>query len=103
MRDGDEAFLVVYEERLDVLNKLIHKYAKSAAPGQDPVAAVMAYREQIGLKAAELEKLHAGKLADLRTILVDSASTTPEAMQDLARRFLKPDATWKLEVVPEKR
>ena len=43
------------------------------------------------------------KLADLRTILVDSASTTPEAMQDLARRFLKPDATWKLEVVPEKR
>ena len=42
------------------------------------------------------------KLADLRSILVDSASTTPADMQDLARRYLKPDATWKVEVVPEK-
>ncbi len=42
------------------------------------------------------------KLADLRSILVDSATTTPEAMQELARHYLKPDATWKVEVVPEK-
>ena len=42
------------------------------------------------------------KLADLRTILIDSASTTPEAMQALAKRYLKPDASWKLEVIPEK-
>ncbi len=56
------------------------------------------YLDQLQGGAAEPRKL-----ADLRTILVDSASTTPEAMQDLARRFLKPDATWKLEVVPEKR
>jgi len=43
------------------------------------------------------------KFADLRTILVDSATTTPEAMQDLAKRYLRPDTSWKLEVVPEKR
>jgi zinc protease len=55
-----------------------------------------------------LEQLQGGaleprKFADLRSILVDSSVTTPAAMQDLARRYLKPDVTWKLEVVPEKR
>ena len=39
----------------------------------------------------------------LRSILIDSATTTPAAMQDLARRYLRPDTSWKLEVVPEKR
>ena len=43
------------------------------------------------------------KFADLRTILVDSSTTTPQAMQDLAKRYLRPDTSWKLEVVPEKR
>ncbi|WP_353228132.1 insulinase family protein [Novosphingobium sp.] len=43
------------------------------------------------------------KLDDLRSILIDSASTTPAAMQDLARRYLTPGTTWKLQVVPEKR
>jgi zinc protease len=42
------------------------------------------------------------RLADLRSIMVDSANTTPEAMQDLARRYLRADKAWKLEVVPEK-
>lgn len=42
------------------------------------------------------------RLADLRSIMVDSASTTPEAMQQLARRYLRADTAWKLEVVPEK-
>ena len=42
------------------------------------------------------------KFADLRTILVDSSTTTPQAMQDLAKRYLRPDTSWKLEVVPEK-
>ena len=42
------------------------------------------------------------KFADLRTILVDSSTTTPQAMQDLAKRYLRPDTIWKLEVVPEK-
>ena len=43
------------------------------------------------------------KIADLRSILIDSSTTTPAEMQDLARRYLKPGVTWKLEVVPEKR
>jgi len=43
------------------------------------------------------------KFTDLRSILIDSATTTPAAMQDLARRYLRPDTSWKLEVVPEKR
>ena len=55
-----------------------------------------------------LEQLQGGaftprKFDDLRSILVDSATTTPEAMQDLARRYLRRDTTWRLEVVPEKR
>jgi len=51
------------EERLNELNNLIHKYARTpgARPGMaqsangDPVQAVLAYRTQIGQKAAELE------------------------------------------------
>jgi zinc protease len=42
-------------------------------------------------------------IADLRTILTDSASTTPEEMQDLAKRYLRPDTSWEVEVIPEKR
>ncbi len=40
------------------------------------------------------------KFADLGTILNDSSQTTPQAMQDLARRYLKPDTSWKLQIVP---
>ena len=43
------------------------------------------------------------KIADLRSILPDSSQTTPQEMQELAKRYLKPGVTWKLEVVPEKR
>lgn len=43
------------EERLNALNRLIHKYARSAAPSDDPVAAVLAHRQAIGQKAARLE------------------------------------------------
>jgi zinc protease len=43
------------------------------------------------------------KIADLRSILIDSSTTTPAEMQDLAKRYLKPGVTWKLEVVPEKK
>ena len=43
------------------------------------------------------------KIADLRSILIDSSTTTPAEMQDLARRYLKPGVTWKLEVVPDKK
>lgn len=53
--DVDGSELVQVEERLDVLNRLIHKYAKSAQPGEDPVEAVGAYRRQIGVKVEEMQ------------------------------------------------
>ena len=43
------------------------------------------------------------KLADLRPIIDDSATTTPQEMQALARKYLKPETSWKLQIVPEKR
>ena len=43
------------------------------------------------------------KLADLRSILADSGSTTPQDMQALAAKYLKPGNSWKLQIVPEKR
>ena len=51
--DGGELGRV--EERLNVLNHLIHKYARSAPAGDDPVEAVLGFRRQIARKAAELE------------------------------------------------
>ncbi len=53
--DVDPAELAAVEERLDVLNRLIHKYAKAAPAGGDPVEAVLAYRCQVGERAATLE------------------------------------------------
>jgi zinc protease len=44
-----------------------------------------------------------GKFQDIRSILSDSASTTPERMQALAGRYLRGDKSWRLEVVPEKK
>lgn len=44
-----------------------------------------------------------GKLADLRTILPDYSVTTPERMQELARRYLVRDRSWRLQVLPEKK
>lgn len=43
------------------------------------------------------------KLKDLRTILPDYSETTPERMQELARRYLVKQQSWRLEVVPEKK
>ncbi|MFB3893530.1 MAG: DNA repair protein RecN [Phycisphaerae bacterium] len=51
--DPDELGQV--EARLDVLNKLIHKYARSAAPGADGVEAVLAHRAEIGRRVEQLE------------------------------------------------
>ena len=53
--DVDPGELQQVEERLDVLNRLIHKYARSAGAGEDAVAAVMEHRRQIGIKAERLE------------------------------------------------
>ncbi len=51
--DGNEMGAV--EERLDLLNKLIHKYGKRVAPAEDPLAAVLAYRQEVGEKAKQLD------------------------------------------------
>jgi DNA repair protein RecN (Recombination protein N) len=51
----DPAELGQVEARLDVLNKLIHKYGRAAAPGADGVEAVLAHRSEIGRKVEELE------------------------------------------------
>ncbi len=37
----------------------------------------------------------------LRTLVRDYTQTTPEKMQELARRYLSPDKSWRLAVVPE--
>ena len=64
------------EQRLDVLNKMIHKYARSAEPGSDPVEAVLEFRRQIALKARQLE-------ADAQA-LGDLAGRIARSMTDLA-------------------
>jgi DNA repair protein RecN (Recombination protein N) len=53
--DVDPAELASVEERLDVLNRLIHKYAKAVPAGADALEAVLAYRAQIGQKAEQLK------------------------------------------------
>ncbi|MCE5276412.1 MAG: DNA repair protein RecN [Planctomycetaceae bacterium] len=52
--DVDEGQFEKTQQRLDELNAIIHKYARSAA-GDDPLAAVLEYRRVIGEKAAALE------------------------------------------------
>lgn len=51
--DGDD--LPQVEQRLDVVNRLLHKYARSVPAGEDPVEAVLAHRRSVGAKLAELE------------------------------------------------
>lgn len=43
------------------------------------------------------------KFADLRSILADFTTITPEQVQMLARTFLIKDKSWRLEVLPEKK
>jgi DNA repair protein RecN (Recombination protein N) len=59
----DPGELTEAEQRLDTLNHLIHKYAP-AKPGQDAVAAVLAWRDQV---AAELDAMRHAE-ADLAEI-----------------------------------
>ncbi|MCW1382632.1 insulinase family protein [Novosphingobium sp. KCTC 2891] len=44
--------------------------------------------------------LEPGKFSDIRSILTDYSTTTPERMQALANRYLRRDRSWRLEVVP---
>lgn len=53
--DADPAELAQVEERLDVLNRMIHKYARLGDPAGDAVEVVLAHRQQIGQKVEELE------------------------------------------------
>ncbi len=43
------------EERLDQLNALIHKYARSAAPADDPLSAVLEHRRGLAMKIEQLQ------------------------------------------------
>jgi DNA repair protein RecN (Recombination protein N) len=52
--DLDPAELSQVEKRLDVLNDLIHKYAKSAIEGDDRLAAVLAFRAELATKLETL-------------------------------------------------
>ncbi|MCH7629189.1 MAG: insulinase family protein [Proteobacteria bacterium] len=47
--------------------------------------------------------LEPGKFQDIRSILVDYSTTTPERMQALASRYLVRDRSWRLQVVPQKK
>ena len=85
----------------------------AAPPSADEIARVTEPTKQWITRLATgnafyLDQLQGGaaeprKFGDLLSILPDSAATTPEAMQDLAKRYLRPDATWTMEVIPEKR
>jgi zinc protease len=41
------------------------------------------------------------RIASIRTLLTDYTITTPEQMQALAKRYLVPEKSWRLEVMPE--
>ena len=43
------------------------------------------------------------RFAAVRSLLTDYTQTTPEAMQALARKYLEPQKSWRLAVVPELR
>lgn len=47
--------------------------------------------------------LEPGKFDDIRSILSDYSTTTPERMQALASRYLVRDRSWHLQVVPQKK
>ncbi len=53
--DVDPSELARVEERLDTLNRLIHKYAGTAEAAEDPVGALLEHRRRIGAKVAALE------------------------------------------------
>lgn len=46
--------------------------------------------------------LEPGKFAEIRSILSDYSRITPEGIQTLAQRYLKPAKAWRLKVVPGK-
>ena len=41
------------------------------------------------------------RIASVRTLLADYTQTSPEQMQQLAARYLQPEKSWRLEVLPE--
>lgn len=81
--DPDEMGQV--EERLDTLNRLIHKYAKSVPAGADPLAAVLALREQIGVRADELEN-DSQTLGGMEKQLAELGKQVQDVGQRLSKR-----------------
>ncbi len=52
--DLDPGELAEIESRLNTLNRMAAKYAQGAVPGDDPLAVVLAYRQEIGRLIEEL-------------------------------------------------
>ncbi len=67
------------EERLDMLNHLIHKYGKNGphATGDDPTLAVLAYREEIGSKL----KILRAEVSDLGGLDAEIARLESQMME----------------------
>ncbi len=82
--DIDPSELAAVEERLDVLNRVIHKYARTAPAGSDAVDAVLAYRRTIGLKVEALEA-DAQALGDLDRQIATSLAELAAAGELLTR------------------
>lgn len=83
--DVDEGELARVEERLDVLNRLIHKYGKAAAgAAPDAVDAVLAYRREIGSKLDHLDG-DAKALTELEGQIARGQAALGEIGQRLSR------------------
>lgn len=86
--DVDGGELIQAESRLDDLNRILHKYARSVEPGRDPVEAVLAYRDRIAGQLAELES-DGQTLEALDQQIAESRQTLADVGQKLSRRRKK--------------
>lgn len=86
--DVDGGQLAQTEQRLDDLNRILHKYARSPEPGSDPVEVVLAYRDRIAAKLAQLES--DGQTLDvLDQQIAESRASLDAIGQKLSRRRKK--------------
>jgi DNA repair protein RecN (Recombination protein N) len=86
--DVDGGELRQAEARLDDLNRILHKYARSPELGTDPVEAVLAYRDRIAGQLAQLES-DGQTLEALDRQIAESRQTLTDVGQKLSRRRKK--------------
>jgi len=82
--EHDPAELEEIENRLNSLNRLVNKYAKDAM-GEDPVSAVLQYREQIGGEIDRLRGEH-DQLADIDRRIDETRQQLETLAQQLTQR-----------------